>query len=145
MNQRLEESWVSNTESAARAAPFDNTQAFSNGSRLLTDALAGRYIEIPPIGGTIALGMLPPQEMQVRAALIEASYSFASLAKVGFWGKLFGTETAQEAETLWRSKMQALATCIRSSREHRAAAIRLKNSYPGTIRGLIVQAEQIND
>jgi len=145
MNAQIGGTWVSVTESAARAAAFDNTQSFSDGSRLLTDVLAERYIEIPPDGHAIAIGMLPPQEMQVRAALLEASLSFQATTKIGFFSQLFGTARAKKANNLYEEKLQALAKCIRLSREHGAASKRIMNSYPGVPKALLEQAEQLTE
>lgn len=124
-------------EAARRAPSFDNCLSFSDGTRFLTDPMAERYIVIPPMGGTMQPGMLPPQEMQVRAALIEASAALGAMQKTGFWAQLFGKRQAREASDLFANKIEALASCVALSKEHRAAATRLERSYPGTVRGLL--------
>lgn len=124
-------------ESAKRAPPFDNRAHDGGGHRYLTDPLAETYILRPPDGGVISEGMLPPQEMGVRAALIEAMEAFKLNAAVGFWATALGTKRAKVASALLKDKVNALETTIGLSREHLAAARRIENSYRGEARGLI--------
>jgi len=75
-------------------ASFDNTitRLDDEGNRVcyLIDPLAVKYI-VPP-GSTVLDGMLPPQDMEVRRALVEMKVATEQLAAVGFLSRLFGSQ-----------------------------------------------------
>jgi hypothetical protein len=135
--------WMPIVERAKKAHTFDNRLCDAGGSRFLTDPLAKRYISIPPDGGCMEPGMLPPQEMEVRAALVEAIAAFEARGQVGFWKRFMGSREAKAADTLVKDKVQVLKGAASRSREHRAAAIRIRSSYPGTASALLRWAEEL--
>lgn len=130
-------------EAASRAAAFDNRLCAGGGVKYLVDPLALDYISLPPGGGMLKRGMLPPQEMEVRAALIEAIEAFKWVDRVPMWKKMFRAPEAKEAEALMGSKIEALASATERSREHQAAAARIYRNYPGASRGLLAAAKQL--
>jgi hypothetical protein len=130
-------------DSARRAPPFDNRVFMNDGLRFLTDPLAEEYICIPPDGGLISPGMLPPQEMEVRAALVEAIEAFKHGEQFGFLRRLLRSKSVAAADELLLAKVTALAETIRLSAAHRAASTRLRRSYRGEAHALLEWAEKV--
>lgn len=130
-------------ESARLSACFDNRLFIGDGERFLTDPLAEEYICVPPDGGLLVPGMLPPQEMEVRAALIEAIEAFKLQVQIGFWKRLRRSSEAVAAEELLIAKVQALAETTTRSTEHRAASVRISRSYRGEAHALLDWAKRL--
>lgn len=141
--QKISEEWVSISDAAKRAAPFDNTACFADGTRFLTDPLAPDYIVCPPDGRAMPIGMLPPEELEVRAHLTQAALSFKAMANMSWVKRTFAKGAVQEVEAHFQSNLRGLAACILSSSLHRVAATRISKNYPGVPRGLLNAAERI--
>lgn len=130
-------------DSARGAPPFDNRVFVDDGLRFLTDPLAEQYICVPPDGGLISPGMLPPQEMEVRAALVEAIEVFKHGEQFGFLKRLLRSKEVAAADELLLGKVAALAETIRRSASHRAASARIRRSYRGEAHALLEWAERV--
>lgn len=135
--------WTPTVDSARRSASFDNRLFVGDGERFLTDPLAEQYICVPPDGGLLVPGMLPPQEMEVRAALIEAIEAFRQQERIGFWKRLWHFRVASAADELVISKVKALSETRLRSPEHRAAAARIYRSYRGEAHALLEWAHRL--
>ncbi len=116
-------------QAAKRAVPFDNTLTFSDekGSpgRYITDPLQERYL-VPP-GDWVQAGMLPPEEFEVRAALVEAKIFTERVMSFGFFSLVFGTAKYRQAYEVAREKQRTLMELVNSSPAHKAAARRIVN------------------
>lgn len=115
-------------ESAKSAPPFDNTITLANGDRYLIDPLAEDYLIVP--GDTIPEGMLPPEEFQVQAAIVEMVMFTKRIQKYGFFSRLFRTKIYLEARSVALEKQRELRSLGNSSQAHRAALIRISKTVP---------------
>lgn len=111
--------------------PFDNTKTVSDESgkrvRFLTDPLAETYIE--PLGAWISDGMLPPQEMEVREALVAFKIASDKIASMGLLSRMIGSRY-REAKNQHQQASQSLLTLVNSSQEHKAAIRRIVSAMP---------------
>ncbi len=112
--------------------PFDvqshMNDAQGNPIRFITDPLAEHYIEPP--GDWVPAGMLPPEEFQVRAALVEMKIFTDLLHDLGIFGRLFNSTEYKKRYKLANEKQNCLRQLVNSSREHKAALRRIVNAMP---------------
>ncbi len=118
-------------EAAAESAPaFNSQQCLSDGTRYLADPLDEDYLCAPPTSGLVKVGMLPPEEMEVRYLVRLVALAGDAWTQSNAIAKLISPELRTPVEALYGDLMLALATCIDSSRAHQAAAVRLEKSCP---------------
>lgn len=89
---------------ANSAPPFDNRlldldHPSGEPTRYLLDPLASKYVTKPQ--GIVPPGMLPPEEIQVRAAIIELMNAALAITKTSWLSSFFSTKRYERiAETL---------------------------------------------
>lgn len=116
-------------EVVRRAVPFDNRLVDAKGDRYLVDPLAETYIVVPAEGAQIIEGMLPPEEMQIRAAVVEAKDAIRLARLLTLKDRLFHTAKVREVDRLTEIIKSGLTKLVVFSPAHKAAAKRLRNSY----------------
>lgn len=113
-------------------SPFDNTKALSddagNPVRYLVDPLAEVYIEPPE--AWVSDGMLPPQDLEVREALVELKFATDRLHTFGFVSRMMKSPDYRHALQAAQTKAEALGELVNRSREHKAAIRRIVNAMP---------------
>lgn len=113
-------------------SPFDNTKTVKDESgnpvRFLADSLAETYIEPPD--AWISDGMLPPQEMEVRKALVTFKFASDSVESFGLLSRMIGSTRYRDAKNQLQLASKSLMTLVNSSREHKAAIRRIVSAMP---------------
>ena len=113
-------------------SPFDNSKTVSddagNPVRYLVDPLDEVYIEPPD--AWVSEGMLPPQDFEVREALMELKLTTDRVHSFGFIARLTKSTAYRNAIQVARAKADALGELVNRSREHKAAIRRIVNSMP---------------
>lgn len=124
---------------------FDNRQSMTdeNGNivRFITDPLDEQYL-FPP-GDAVPEGMLPPQEFEVRVALVEMKWSTERLLGFGLWKRFFKSAEYEKARKLAEDKQRTLFDLVNSSREHKAAIRRIVKAMPSESGGPTVLARYV--
>jgi hypothetical protein len=113
-------------------APFDNTKTLSDDAghpvRFLIDPLSDTYIEPP--GSMVPDGMLPPQDYEVRKALVEMKFATERLSFFSLIARFFRSKCYCVALEVAQQKQQDLMTMVNSSPEHKASIRRIVNAMP---------------
>lgn len=112
--------------------PFDNTLSLSddagNPVRFLLSPFDTKYL-IPP-GEDIPDGMLPPEDFEVRRALVAVRVSTEKIGETGFIATLLRTEKYRAAKALAEKYQDELKQLVGSSRAHCAAFQRIIDAMP---------------
>lgn len=120
------------TEMVANEMQFDRTKSIRNESgasiRFIESPTDEQYLNAP--GNFIPEGMLPPEDLQVRVALVEMKLFTERLIAFGLVSRLLRTSRFKKAESVAREKQSALMDLVNSSPEHKAAIRRIVNSMP---------------
>ena len=74
--------------------------------------------------------MIPPEEFQVRAAMLEMKYFTDQLIDLGIIDRLFRTAEYKKRYAVASEKQRILLQLVNSSREHKAAIRRIVNAMP---------------
>lgn len=123
---------VSIVESAKRKPPFDVNQYVIDESgkqvRFLSDPLYEKYLATP--GDMVSEGMIPPEEFQLSAAMLEMKNFTDQLIDLGFIDRLFRTAEYIKRYDVARGKQRILLQLVNCSREHKAAIRRIENAMP---------------
>ena len=96
--------------------------------RYLVDPLADEYLVAP--GEAVPRAMLPPEEWEVRNALIEMKFATERVAEMGLIAR---TVNRAEYDARWQAavaKQKALRELVQSTRAHRAALRRIVSVMP---------------
>lgn len=113
-------------------APFDNTRTVRDESgnyvRYLIDPLAETYL-VPP-GAAVCDGMLPPEEFEVRRALLEMKLLTEHVRAFSWLSRIFGSVAYREARDAAAESQKALLCLVNSTHEHKAAIRRIVNAMP---------------
>ena len=116
----------------SKFSPFDNTKALSddagNPVLFLVDPLAEAYIEPPE--AWVSEGMLPPQDLEVREALMELKLATGRVHTFGIVARMMKSPNYRQALQAAQSKADALGELVSRSREHKAAIRRIVNAMP---------------
>ncbi|MTJ94023.1 MAG: hypothetical protein F8N36_14370 [Desulfovibrio sp.] len=116
---------------AKNKPPFNNTLFFHDEAgracRYLTDPLAETYLAPPE--NLVKDGMLPPQEFEVCAALLEMKLFTERAISYGTWS-FFRRSERRAAWEIARQKQNRLMELVNSSREHKAAIRRIVSAMP---------------
>jgi hypothetical protein len=110
-----------------------------NGAALATDP-AGKpdqhstspldTMYLAPAPASCSTGMIPPEEVQLRAAFVEAEYSVAMCAEVNVLERLLQPGAYARRAATATDKVHSLKTLAGSSPEHRAAYLRIASTLP---------------
>ncbi|KXS54107.1 MAG: hypothetical protein AWU57_1498 [Marinobacter sp. T13-3] len=120
------------TESVGNRSPFDQSKTLHDESgapiKFVQSPTDEHYLHAP--GSYIPDGMLPPEDHQVREALMEMKLFTEKALAFSFISRLFRTANFKKAESLAREKQSGLMRLVNSSLEHKAAIRRIVNSMP---------------
>ena len=112
--------------------PFDNTLSLSDDAgspvRFLLSPFDTKYLTPP--GEDIPDGMLPPEDFEVRTALIGVRVATERIGEVGFIATLFRTEKYRAAQALAEKYQNEFKQLVNSSRAHGAALQRIMDAMP---------------
>ena len=111
---------------------FDNTLTLrdiaGNHIRFLVSSFDEKYLV--PIPSNIPDGMLPPEDFEVRNALVGVRFYTERIGDVGFIATLFRTEKYRVAKALAEGNINQLKKLTSTSRAHSAALKRIINDMP---------------
>jgi hypothetical protein len=112
--------------------PFDVTQHVhddaGNPIWYINHPLDEKYVDPP--GELVLEGMLPPQEFEVRRALVELKLFTEMAADYGFLRRLLNRPKYLQVLRIATEKQQVLRELVNSSPEHKAALRRIVNAMP---------------
>jgi hypothetical protein len=112
--------------------PFDVTQHVKDDAGnpvwFMNNPLDERYVERP--GKHVLDGMLPPEEFEVRKALLEMKFFTDQLGEYGFLARILRRPAYQRAEKIAIEKQEHLRKIANSTPEHKAAIRRIVNDMP---------------
>jgi hypothetical protein len=126
-------------------APFDPTATDldedGHALRYLDTPLDHEYRVAPP--NWVAEGMLPPEDFEVRRAIVEMKLATEHWIGLGFWPRLIGTTAAKHAKAFAVEKQRELRALVQTSPAHKAALRRSIYSMPEDSGGREVPASYL--
>ena len=96
--------------------------------RYLIDPLADEYLVAP--GDDVPTAMLPPEEWEVRRALVDLKLAADHAAEMGPLTRIFNRAECAARKLTAANKREALRALLSSSRAHQAALRRIVGAMP---------------